>query len=65
MYKNELDGYCVGDAVKIKHTAQQMTITHLETRLLRDNLCSLIYQLPDGKMNTLDYVPIRSIRKVQ
>ena len=65
MYKNELDGYEVGEVIRIKGQVQPMTITHLETRLFNDNVCQLIYQLPKGKMSALSNVPIKTIRKTK
>ena len=65
MYKNQLDNFEVGNTVVFKGTpTERMIITHLETRWFKDNVCNLIYQLPDKKMNTLSNVPLKSIRKL-
>lgn len=65
MYKDTLDGFNVGNTVAIKGIGQRMTITHLETRIFKDNVCELIYQLPDGKMNILGNVPIKTIKYIK
>ena len=62
-FVDELEGFSVGQVVRIHGIDQKLTITHLEPKWFRDHLCQLIYQKSNKNMSTLSNVPLKTIRK--
>lgn len=61
MNKSELDGFKIGERVRIKGEVQVMTITHLEKIWFGNNNMNTMYQLPDKTMGILNNLPIKSV----
>ena len=59
-----LNGFTVGEEVRIKGVGQRLTITHLEPKVYRDDVCQLIYQKENGNMRTLSGVPLQTLKAI-